>query len=143
MLGKKFSAGPDVSRKVSRRNQVKSHRLQWFHEGVAALNSIAGYSGEGPDRPSAVLKSCLSQLEKRYFETGKPPVGLSSEGALKELLGKCTSYFERTDLVSYDPALLALPEAGSRLSLANHLMAEHRPFVDDSQQHLLMNNDCD
>ena len=141
--GENFSGSPSVCRKVRRRELIKTHRQQWYREGLVAITELAGYSQSESGQTSAVLNSCLTDLERQYFETGKPPVGLSADGALKELLGKCTAYFDRTDLVSYDPALLALPEAGTRLPLSDHLRFEHRSFVDDSMQYLLVDENPD
>ena len=52
--------------------------------------------------------TCVSQLEKAYFEVGTAPANLNLEGALSA---------ERSDISVYESSLLALPECQQLCSL--------------------------
>ena len=95
VLGKSNFAPCGRSRKVCRRVLTKAHRLNWYHGGLLALNEVAGFAGVSSGKPSAVLNTFLSQMERQYFLSGKPPASLTSDGAIKELLSHCGHYHAR------------------------------------------------
>ena len=81
------------SRKVHRRSLCKNHVKSWLADGVEALNSLAGFSSHvSVLNPPKAASVCMDQLEKAYFQVGKPPSNIRPEGALSELLKKSGMY---------------------------------------------------
>ena len=82
-----------VSRSVRRRGDRKAHWQEWSTTGVEALNQLAGV---GPlscrGTPTTAQAAVLDRVRRAYHDVGPPPPGMSTEGALSELLAHCPAY---------------------------------------------------
>ena len=103
-----------LSRSVRRRILRKNHWVSWANDGVLALNQLSGVGA----RPAAGVahsegsKLCLSRIAEAYAGIGTKPDDLTSEGALRALLGCSGSYGERQDLAPYASDLVSWAPSG-------------------------------
>ena len=75
-----------VSRKVRRRSEVHRQSASLVSEVVSVLNQLHGQHGlDSGQTVSAAQKACLEHIHRAVLRFGKPPVDLTSAGALREL----------------------------------------------------------
>ena len=103
---------PGPSRSVRRRLLRKRHWQTWCNEGVATLNSLSGFPGPPGSFLRDIHCAALDHISEAYRAVHRPPA-LSSEGALRELLGASVCYdadsFEKS---TYSEENISWPCAG-------------------------------
>ena len=110
---------PCSSRSVGRRLGEKAHVNQWVLDLVVTLNSLyagAEYAGSfAADQTPATLSQrlCLDRLRTAVLDAGKPPEGLTGQGALSELRTLPGYSGEPASLAPLQLELLSLPPKGS------------------------------
>ena len=105
------------SRVAARRRLKRAHIEEWAEDCVQALNEMSGHGAakSEPNHGPTVMQRCaLRHVLRSCAAMGKPPAGLTCEGALDGLLAnKCFSG-QPVALAPLDIELLSLPAAGSQ-----------------------------
>ena len=106
-----------LSRSVRRRLEAQGHVDTWVRDVVIALSCM--YSGEenwgdfeGSFDPTLSQRICLAKLRQAVLDVGKPPDGITGEGALDELRTR-PGYADCANLAPMDLQLLSLPSSGT------------------------------
>ena len=126
-----------VCRAVRRRREKGSHIDAVTKDTIQALNGLYDNSGKvlsggGAHSPTLAQLTAVDQLRDHAAWLGAPPVELSRQGALRELLAK-TAYTGcgQGAVVDIDVDAVALPPWGFRpVSIESIAGAEHLGVVD-------------
>ena len=106
----------EVSHSIRKRLTRKNRVVEWANEGIDVLNEV-GTDGTPsvPTTPSLTSVLASEHIHAAYADLPPPPVGLSREGALSELLASGGFYSEnRTDIQPYAKDRVSWPACGSK-----------------------------
>ena len=106
-----------LPRAVVRRIEEKHHVDEWVRDIVISLNSMIGGDDQGsfgdPLRPTLSQKISLGTLRQAVLDAGKPPDGITVEGALGKLRTNSGYTCGPVHLAPMNVDLVSLPPKGS------------------------------
>ena len=135
-----------LCRAVRRRLVRNNKPCEWKNDAIEALNSLSGISESeiAADHSLGLgTKTALSNIDIAINGLGSPPPGLTSEGALAELLRSSSVYSDsRIDVAPYAKDRVSWPPIGSTpCALVAGLSEADSSWLSDWRAHMLKSND--